>query len=71
MHTVLKLLQNVNHIPEVVFQPAEVSACGVAFADAPTARSAPGCHGVRERAPRPRSVAQAVGDHAPGWNDDS
>lgn len=59
------------NIPEVFFQPAEVPACVVVFAETLAARSAAGCHGVRHRAPRPGSVAQAVGDHAPGWNEDT
>lgn len=47
-------------IPAVVFQMAEVSTCVVVLAEALAARSAAGCHGVRDRAPRPGSVAQSV-----------
>lgn len=60
-----------SHVPEVFFQPAEVSAGVVVFAETLAPGSAAGCHGVRDRALRPRSVAQSVGDHAPRWNGDS
>lgn len=57
--------------PEAVFRPAEVQAGVVVFTDTLAPRYAPGCAGVRERAPPPRSVAQSVRDHAPGCDRDT
>lgn len=63
--------KTLNYTPGLFFQPAEVSTCVVVLAEALTPGSAAGCHGVRDRAPRPGSAAQSVGDHAPGWNSDT
>lgn len=60
-----------NYTPVLFFLPAEVSTCVVVLAEALTPGSAAGCHGVRDRAPRPGSAAQSVGDHAPGWSRDT
>lgn len=69
--TVSKYALAVWSAPEAVFRPAEVQAGVVVFPDTLAARYAPGCAGVRERAPRPRSVAQSVRDHAPGCDRDT
>lgn len=52
-------------VPGALLRAAEVPAGVVVSAGTPAAGSAPGCHGVGDRAPRPRRVAQSVGDHAP------
>lgn len=55
-----KLYEMKIDIPEVVFQPAEVSTCVVVLAETLAAMSVAGCHGVRDRAPSSGSVAQSV-----------